>query len=262
MFAEERQRRITELATAHGRVAVSDLAERFHVTSETVRRDLAVLESDGALRRVHGGAVPVDNTSTVERSLEERQTEHQEEKLRIAEAALKLIPASRTGSVLLDAGTTTEQLADLLVHWQPATPGAELLAITNALPIASKLSNGSAVQLQVLGGKVRGLTSAAVGPSTVEQLESLRPDIAFVGANGVHPRFGLSTPDSEEAAVKAAIVRSARRVVALVDSSKLGEEALVRFAGLRDIDTLITNAEPPSDLAAALREAEVEVVIA
>lgn len=262
MFAEERQRLIADLAASQGRVAVSDLAERFKVTSETIRRDLAALEADGSLRRVHGGAVPVDSTTTVERSLEERQTEHQQEKLRIAQAALKLIPASRTGSVLLDAGTTTEQLADLLVHWQPATPDAELLAITHAVPIASKLANGSAVQLQLLGGKVRGLTAAAVGPSTVEQLGALRPDIAFVGANGVHARFGLSTPDSEEAAVKSAIVRSARRVVALVDASKLGEEALVRFAGLRDIDTLITSSEPPSDLAAALRDAEVEVVIA
>ena len=262
MFAEERQVMIAELVADRSRITVNELAERFRITPETVRRDLATLETARQLRRVHGGAVAMNRLSLSEPSLNERQTQHQAEKSRIAAAALALIPESRTGSIVLDAGTTTQRLAELLVDWQPAGPGEELLVITTAIPIAFKLSTNPEIQLHILGGRVRGLTSAVVGIKTIEQLEVLRPDIAFVGANGVDAEFGFSTPDHLEAAVKTAIVRSARHVVALVDSSKLGVETLVRFAKLKEIDLLITDAPPSKELAAALSAADVEVVIA
>jgi DeoR family fructose operon transcriptional repressor len=262
VFAEERQILIAELVADRGRVTVSELAVRFDITPETVRRDLDTLEGSQHLRRVHGGAVAIDRLSMSEPSLEERQTILHDEKARIAAKALSMIPASRAGSILLDAGTTTELLADRLVGWTPSRPSDELLVITNAVPIAYKLSGNDEIQLHILGGRVRGLTRAIVGTTTIQQLETLRPDIAFVGANGVDAAYGFSTPDAAEAAVKAAIVRSARRVVALADSSKLGQETLVRFAALGDIDTLITDAEPSPELAAALAAADVEVVLA
>lgn len=262
MFAEERQVLIADLVSERGRVTVSDLAARFRITAETVRRDLDTLENARQLRRVHGGAVGIDRLSMSEPSLDERRTLRLDEKSRIAEAALKMIPASSTGSILLDSGTTTECLAERLMEWTPSSPGDQLLAITNALPIAWKLSGNESISLHVLGGRVRGLTSAIVGASTIEQIAALRPDIAFIGTNGVSADFGFSTPDSVEAAVKTAIVRSARRVVALADSSKLDEETLVHFAALADVDTLITDAPPSDELAAALAAADVEVVIA
>lgn len=259
MFAEERHAKIAELLAAKGRVSVAALAERFEITRETVRRDLAVLENDGVLRRVHGGAVTADRMSTSEQSLSSRQSQRHDEKARIARRALEMIPTTGSGSVVLDAGTTTELLADLLYEQSAANDG--LLIITHAVPIAYKISNSPSLQLEFLGGRVRGLTRATVGPSTVEQMQALRPDIAFLGANGVHAGFGLSTPDVLEASVKTAIVRAARRVVALVDASKLDEEALVSFASLNEIDTLITDGTPSNELAAALADAEVEVVI-
>ncbi len=262
MFAEERQGLIADLLAGAGRVRVSDLAIHFDVTPETVRKDLSTMEEAGQLRRVHGGAVAIDMQSTFEPSLGERQTQRRDEKSRIAAAARALIPASRTGSILLDAGSTTEHLAELLIDWKPASIGDQLLVITNALPIASKLSRNEEIQLHILGGLVRGLTSAVVGAGTIDQLESLRPDIAFIGTNGVDAGFGFSTPDAVEAAVKSAIVRSARRVVALADSSKLDQETLVRFAALSEIDTLITDQQPSPELSAALAAANVEVVIA
>ncbi|WP_434617025.1 DeoR/GlpR family DNA-binding transcription regulator [Arthrobacter sp. A5] len=262
MFAEERQDKIAELVAARSRVTVAELADLFRITTETVRRDLAGLENTRRLRRVHGGAVALDRLSMSEPSLGERQSQHQDEKSRIAAAAAALIPTARTGSVILDSGTTTALLAEHLANWTPPSPGDGLLVITNAVPIAHRLSANPELQLEILGGRVRGLTSAIVGATATDRLEALRPDIAFVGANGVHPDFGFSTPDSVEAAVKAAIVRSARRVVALADSSKLGEETLVRFATLREVDTLITDAAPSGELAAALAAADVELVIA
>lgn len=262
MFAEERQLLIAELVADHGRVTVNDLAERFGITPETVRRDLDSLDSVRQLRRVHGGAVSMTRLSMSEPSIAERQTQRMDEKSRIAAAALALIPTSRTASIILDAGTTTERLADRLVHWAPSSPGDQLLVITNALPIATLLARNEEIQLHILGGRVRGLTSAIVGASTASQLSALRVDIAFLGANGIDAEFGFSTPDTVEAAVKTAMVRSARRVVALADSSKLGEETLVRFAALSEIDTLITDAVASPKLAAALKAADVEVVIA
>ncbi|WP_211880703.1 DeoR/GlpR family DNA-binding transcription regulator [Pseudarthrobacter albicanus] len=268
MFAEERQQLIVGLIATSGRASVTDLAERFSITTETVRRDLASLEVAGSVRRVHGGAVSPDRFSTTEESILERAVQRQPEKTRIAEAALALIPQGRSGSVLIDAGSTTEALAELLSARTAATAGAashadvELTVITHALPIAAKLSGEPGIALHLLGGKVRGLTQAAVGQSTVEAARRIRPDIAFIGTNGIHAAFGLSTPDPEEAAVKAAFVQSARRIVVLADSSKLDAETLVQFASLKDLDTLITDRKPSQGLADALADAGVEVVVA
>ena len=267
MFAEERQQLIVGLITASGRASVTDLAERFSITTETVRRDLAALEAAGSVRRVHGGAVSPDRFSTNEESILVRTDQRQPEKTRIAEAALALIPQDGTGSILIDAGSTTESLAELLAARTAAAtsisgPGAELVVITHSLPIAARLSAEPGIALHLLGGKVRGLTQAAVGQSTVEAARRIRPDIAFIGTNGIHAAFGLSTPDPEEAAVKAAFVQSARRIVVLADSSKLDAETLVQFASLKDLDTVITDTQPSPALAEALAEAGVEVVVA
>ena len=267
MFAEERQQLIVGLISASGRASVTDLAERFSITTETVRRDLAALESAGSVRRVHGGAVSPDRFSTNEESILVRTDQRQPEKTRIAEAALALIPQDGTGSILIDAGSTTESLAELLAARTAAAtsiagPAAELVVITHSLPIAARLSAEPGIALHLLGGKVRGITQAAVGQSTVEAARRIRPDIAFIGTNGIHAAFGLSTPDPEEAAVKAAFVQSARRIVVLADASKLDAETLVQFASLKDLDTLITDTKPSQDLADALADAGVEVVVA
>ncbi|NJC24407.1 DeoR family fructose operon transcriptional repressor [Arthrobacter pigmenti] len=255
MFAEERYNRIAALVASEGRVSVAQLAARFDITKETVRRDLALLEKDGVLRRVHGGAVPANSASTNELSLTSREGRSQAEKARIAKAALAMVPSE--GSIVLDGGTTTGALAALLAQ----EPADQLLIITHSIPVAHALIEAP-LQLEFIGGRMRGLTSACVGSGTVAQYGSFRPDVAFVGANGIHAAFGLSTPDPEEASVKAAIVRAARRVVVLADSSKLDAETLMNFASLSEVDALITDAQPEPELEAALRDADVELVIA
>ncbi|WP_413249659.1 DeoR/GlpR family DNA-binding transcription regulator [Sinomonas flava] len=258
MFAEERQRLVAERVAEIGRVSVTELAERFSVTTETVRRDLATLETAGVLRRVHGGAVPAERASTAEPSLLERQVQNLLEKRAMAEAAAALVVSSRAGSVLLDAGSSTEALAERLMGSRP--DGKELVVVTNALPIADKLATDPSLSVQLLGGRIRPLTRAAVGPATVDAVERLRPDLAFVGANGIHATFGLSTPDAEEASVKAAFVRCARRVVVLADHTKFGVETLVQFARLDQLDAIVTDRAPRGEVADALAEAGVEVV--
>ena len=255
LYPEERQHAIAALVTDRGRVSVTDVAERFGVTTETVRRDLAVLERAGMLHRVHGGAVPTGALSLVEPGLGERHGTRTEQKRKIAAAALDLLPAG-DGSVILDGGSTTAALADLL----PAE--RRLLVATNSVPIAARLSAAPGVTLHVLGGRVRGITQTAVGESTVRALEDLRVDVAFLGTNGITPGHGFSTPDESEAATKRAMARAAQRTVVLADSSKLGREHLVRFAALDEVDALVTDAEADPESVAELEAAGLEVVLA
>jgi len=264
MYAVERQQLIERILVDEGRIAVVDLARRFDVTTETVRRDLSVLEDAGALVRVHGGAVAKDADSTAEPTVVERASRHGAAKTAIAQRALAALGDGFHGSVFLDAGTTTAAVAaglsERLAAVQP--DGRRIEAVTHSLTIAPTLAAIEGVSLTVIGGRIRGVTAAAVGVDTVGAITRLRPDVAFVGANGVSAGFGLSTPDPEEASVKSAIVRSARRVVVVADSSKHDRDLLVTFAALDDIDVLVTDAEPPVPLADALADAGVEVWIA
>ncbi|KQP71538.1 D-beta-D-heptose 1-phosphate adenosyltransferase [Microbacterium sp. Leaf288] len=259
MYATERHEQIELLVAERSRVSVVELAERFDVTTETIRRDLDHLESAGALRRVHGGAVSRERASTREPSLAERLEHHGGAKAAIGQRALDALGAEFTGSVFLDAGTTTSAVASALI---PRLSSARIEVVTHSLTLGNTLAGIPGASLSLVGGRVRGLTAAAVGADTVRAIGALRPDVAFVGTNGVSATFGLSTPDPDEAAVKRAIVESARRVVVVADAEKLGAELLVGFASLSDIDVLVTDAAPDAELASALADADVEVWLA
>ena len=255
MYAEERQQAIASLVITNGRASVAELAQAYDVTTETVRRDLAALDRAGVLRRVHGGAVPVRALRLVEPAVAERETTRADHKDAIAAACTEFFPLSGA-SVLLDAGTTTARIAARL----PAD--RELVVVTNSVPIAARLATMGSVSLQLLGGRVRGLTQAAVGEQALRVLDTLRVDIAFIGTNGISVRHGLSTPDSEEAAVKRAMVRSANYVVVAADSSKVGHEDFVSFAPITSVDTLVTDSEIGEADRRQFTERGVEVVCA
>lgn len=259
MYAMERHEAIERELASEGRVSVVDLAARFDVTTETVRRDLAQLEASGVLHRVHGGAVAADRASTVEPPLTERAQRHSAAKAAIGERALDVLASGFRGSIFLDAGTTTAAVAANLV---PRLGSGAVEVVTHSLTLAHTLATVPNASLTLIGGRVRGLTAAAVGADTVRAIEGMRPDVAFLGTNGVSAGFGLSTPDPEEAAVKRAIVRAARRVVVVADAEKLDRELLVGFAPLTAVDVLVTDAAPGSELATALADAGVEVWIA
>jgi DeoR family fructose operon transcriptional repressor len=261
MYAMERQELIERLLLDEGRVSVIELARRFAVTTETVRRDLDQLERIGALRRVHGGAVSRDRDSTAEPTLAERSRVRSDAKAAIARRALAVVSDRFHGSLYLDAGTTTEAVAAQLPDRLVAT-GGQVEIVTHAMTLAHTLAGVSDADLTVIGGRVRTATAAAVGAETVRAIDRLRPDIAFLGTNGISASFGLSTPDPDEAAVKSAIVRAARRVVVVADAEKLGRELLVSFAPLSAIDVLVTDAAPDAELTAALSDADVEVWLA
>ncbi len=253
MYAEERQQAIAELVISQGRASVAELAHAYDVTTETVRRDLAALDRAGVLRRVHGGAVPTRSLHLVEPGVGERETTRADYKDAIAEAAAEFFPMTGA-SVLLDAGTTTARIAGLV------PTDRDLVVVTNSVPIAARLASVPTVTLQLLGGRVRGVTQAAVGEQALRVLDNLRVDIAFIGTNGISARHGLSTPDSEEAAVKRAMVSSANYVVVAADSTKVGREDFVRFAPISSVDTFITDAEISDDARRQLTDEGVEVI--
>lgn len=232
MYAPERQQRILERARAHGRVEVLALSDELGVTTETVRRDLTALERRGGVRRVHGGALPVERAE-VEPALATRTSQHAEAKRRIAARSLDELPTE--GSVLLDGGTTTRALAQML----PDRSG--LTVVTNSIDTAAILQDHIHTDLYLLGGRVRGRTGACVGEWLTTALEDVCVDIAIIGTNGFSPTRGMTTPDQAEAAAKRAMVRASRRAVVAADASKAGDDHVHRFADIASIDLLITD---------------------
>ncbi len=253
MHAEERRQLITDELRRRGRVSVSRLAVAYDVTPETVRRDLVELEQRGELRRIHGGAVATDRIR-LEPAVAERAGHMAAEKARIAEAALAQLPGDE-GTVLLDAGTTTGALVERF------PTDRRLTVVTNAVPHALRLAALPNVTVIVVGGRLRARTLANVDDFAVDMVRDLRVDVAFVATNGISER-GCSTPDPAEAAVKRVLVGAGDRVVLLADHTKFGAEHFVRFAGLADLDVVVTDSGVERNDLLALEAADLEVVVA
>jgi DeoR family fructose operon transcriptional repressor len=253
MYAQERQEHILRRTRAAGRVDVVELAAELDVAPETIRKDLTVLERSGVIRRVHGGAMPVERLG-FEPALATRDAVLTAEKERIAKAALAEVPED--GAILLDAGSTTARLAAVL----PAD--RELTVVTNGLPLASRLAAYPNLNVLMLGGRIRGRTLAAVDTWALHALNGVYVDVAFVATNGVSVERGLTTPDPTEAAVKAAMIAAARRVVLLADHSKVGRDHFARFGTLADLDLMITDNGLDERTAAELAAAGPRVVLA
>ena len=251
MYAEERQQAIARSVSQTGRMSVAELAATYRVTTETIRRDLTVLERAGVVRRVHGGAIPVERLG-FEPAVAARDVVMTEEKERIGKAALAELPED--GAVIIDAGTTTGRLAEAI----PAD--RELTVVVNSPPLATLLAARSNLTVIMLGGRVRGRTLATVDDGALRPLSRLNVDVAFMGTNGCSPTRGLTTPDPAEAAVKRAMVEAARRTVLLADHTKVGDVHFAAFAALSDIDVVITDTGLDDRMVAQLRAAGPEVV--
>lgn len=256
MNARSRQHAILDAVRRHGRVTVTALAGEHGVTVETIRRDLASLDRAGDLRRIHGGAVPIASQPDPETGVGERSRSRAAAKSRIAAAALPALGLGEGDTLLLDAGTTTGALAALLPQ------DLRLTVLTDSVLIAAELAPRPGIAVRVTGGVVRGLTQAAVGPEALALLATVRVDVAVTGANGLSAEHGLSTPDPDEAAVKRAMIGASRRAVALLDATKVGQEHLVSFADVDDIDLIVTDGPLPAALLARLHDSGTEVLIA
>jgi DeoR family glycerol-3-phosphate regulon repressor len=245
-----RQSEIMAQLQETGRVSVDELATRFGVTPQTIRRDLTELSQSRALTRVHGGAMIASGVANL--AYEARKLVAQTQKRLIGEAAARLIPDH--SSLFINIGTTTEEVARALAGH------AGLLIITNNLQVAHELHRHAALEVIVAGGTVRRSDGGIIGAATVEHIRQFRTDFAVIGTSAIDPDGTLLDFDSREVQVSRAIIESARRVLLVTDGSKFSRAAPVRIAHLRDVDVLVTDRLPSEDTAALCAEHGVDVV--
>jgi len=251
-FAPERRERVKQIVKSRHAVRVEDLKEELGVSTATIRRDLDELEGSGELRRVHGGAISVE-IRPIEARFEAKAAKHTLEKQRIAERALELIEAD--SKIYIDAGSTCLELARLLA------PRTDITVVNNSLPAIVELA-GQGPRLIVIGGELRPLSQALVGPLSTPVLDELYVDHAFVGTFSLSLDAGLTTTDPAEAFTKERALTRAREVVLLVDGSKLGTRSFAHAGRLDQVDVVITDADLDEETATTFANAGVRVLVA
>ncbi len=250
LMIEERRRRIRELLREQGRVRVEALAARFGISQVTIRADLAILESVGALTRTHGGALSVLDA---DQPLDVKQLRHRPEKQRIAAAAAALIQEGET--IILDSGTTTAEIARQIRTLELQSVNV----ITNALNIAALLIDVPSVRLIVPGGILRRESNSLSGPMAETALGALRANRLYLGADAVDAQIGVMTPHLAEAELNAKMIGISQQVVVVADSSKFARRNIALIARVAQLHMLITDRAAPADAVAQLRERGVEV---
>jgi DeoR/GlpR family transcriptional regulator of sugar metabolism len=233
LLGSERRRRMAELVEQTGALRISELAEMFEVSDETVRRDFSILEDQGVLTRAHGGALATGKH--VELPYSRRMREHQKEKEWIARAAADLVLDGST--IILDSGTTMRCLASHLRSKR------DLVVITNGVSNVDELLANSTTTVVMTGGTIRRTTLGSVGDLGVITLEALHADQTFIATQGFSVDAGLTYPSFEEVAVKRAMIAAGAEVTLLADGHKCGRTAMVRIAPLTAVQRIITS--PP-----------------
>ncbi|MGK9220396.1 MULTISPECIES: DeoR/GlpR family DNA-binding transcription regulator [unclassified Microbacterium] len=250
---QQRRDEILALATDTGLTNVEDLAERFGVTASTIRRDLATLSSDGRLARTYGGAISTSHLP--EASLLQRRSEALDAKRAIVSWAAGEV--ERGESVFLDAGSTTALLArELTTRQVPAT------VTTSSLPVVSQLQSAQALTVQCLGGRLRPLSGAFVGPLAEASLDRMSFDRAFISADGVTADRGLCEAELEQTRFKEIVARRTRSLYVLAHASKLGHAPFDAWARLDLPWTLVTDESASQAKLDEFRNVGIDVVVA
>jgi len=255
--AFERRDLIRALVDQQERVTVAALAERFGVTSASIRRDLNLIEDQGRLKRVHGGAVALSR-SVRQGAYRAKEREHLEEKRRIATAAAALVAPGDV--VLFDSGTTVSQAAAQVAR--DLQVANAITAVTHSLPVIEEIGSWAGPHLVCLGGLYLPGYRAFVGPQTLTNLRQLSADIVFLGCDGLTVEQGITTPHVLVAEVGAMMASRARRVVALADSSKLARPGFTPIIPLSAVDLLITDDAADPQFVARVQDAGCEVLLA
>jgi len=245
----ERQRQILERLQAEREVKIAELKEMFAVTEMTIRRDLEKLEAAGNIRRTFGGAILVGRDI----ALQERIGIMAEAKMKIGKAAAALVQPGE--SIFVDAGTTTLQVVRYLPAAFPVT------VVTNAVTIAVELM-GKQIPTVVTGGVLIEKTAALSGPYTEKMLSGMAFDRVFLGATGVHRSHGFSNSNLLEVEIKKMAMGRAKETNIVMDHSKFGAQVLFSFAGLSEVQRIITDQLPDDELRSACEEAGVSLLVA
>lgn len=251
MLVEERRQKVLDLVSRQGFIALADLAQEVQVSESTLRRDLDYWHQQGILKRTHGGAIFVGDSLGLP-ALEERTSRQIEEKRAIAQAAAAQV---RDGdAILLDGGTTTLEVARLLV-------GRPLQIVTNSLPIANLFASDRETDLVMLGGYVYPKTGVALGPLTVRMMEDIHVHQTILSVGGITSR-GLFNSNLLLVETERRMMRCADEVVVVADHTKLGRQALAFLCELSAIDTLIVDRRVTPEQREMIDEATVRLILA
>ncbi len=250
---QERYDKIIKQINAKGIVKVPELMKEFRVSIETVRRDLEVLEKQGFLKRVYGGAI-LNASKGVEPTYSSREVLNQAEKHAIALKTLEFINDRDT--IAIDLGTTTLEIAKMLNRKQ------DLTVITNSLQVAMELINQQNKRVFLIGGQLRGGEYATSGFLAMECLKRFRVDKAIVGVGGITTENGIADYHVEEAYVRKQMIDNAEQVIAVADHSKFGVSALIQVCQLSEIDLLVTDWKVPDETVQQFEKLQLAMVTA
>jgi len=250
MMFSARQAEIMALAKEQGRVLVDELAARFAVTPQTIRKDLNDLCDARALNRIHGGAVFPSGNENVK--YEARRSMAATEKQAIGRAAADLIPDN--SSLFINIGTTTEAVGDALVDHK------ELMVITNNINVANHLRVFPSIEVVIAGGVVRGSDGGIVGEAAVDFIRQFKVDFAVIGVSAIDEDGALLDFDFREVKVAQAIIANARHVILVSDASKFERTAPVRIGHISQVQTFITDNCPSDSIRAICAEQGVRII--
>lgn len=247
-FPAERAQTVLELLREHGRVSSGDLAVRFGVSEDSIRRDLRELASQGLCKRVYGGAV----RAAPETPRFDQRIQHEaSDKAGLAWGVCALFPPGST--VLLDAGTTNLAIAQRLPEH------TDLTIVTNSPQIAIAAGQRGGVQVQLIGGVFSPDAGGVTGAEALSQLQRLRLDVCVPGACALDPLTGVWATDAEEAALKRMMVAVGSRVIVVASAEKLGTEGSHHVAALSEIDDLVITAGASQAQLRAFADAAIRV---
>ncbi|MBK0400239.1 DeoR/GlpR transcriptional regulator [Limibaculum sp. M0105] len=252
MILSFRQHEIVELARLHGRVVVEELAERFAVSPQTIRRDLGELCDAGTLQRVHGGAVLGSGVANL--GYDARRTLASAEKEAIGRLCASAIPEN--ASLFINIGTTTEAVARALAGHR------DLMAITNNLNVANIMAANPNIEVIVAGGVLRRSDCGLIGEATTDFIRQFKVDLAIIGASALDEEGWLLDFDYREVRVSRAIIENAREVFLVADASKFARSAPVRITEISAVTAFFTDRPPPAAFTARCAEAGVRIEIA
>lgn len=251
MLAVERRQAIYELLQEAGSVTVVELSQRFGVSEETIRRDLAKMETGGLLQKTYGGAF-INRGMHREVPISLRQHTYVEGKNTIGELAADLI--SNGDTIFLDASTTAIAIAEHILDKK------NVIVITNALRVAEKLAQGPALKVICTGGTLRPATLTTVGKAAETAVDTYFADKAFICCDGVHRIHGVTDANEKEAEVRKQMMRQAESSILVVDATKFDKTSFVHMAEFVAFDALITDRPLSGEWHATLAEHDVEVI--
>ncbi|EIT86808.1 sugar metabolism transcriptional regulator [Fictibacillus macauensis ZFHKF-1] len=237
MLRSLRLEKIMGLVDSKQMATLDELMQATHSSESTIRRDLDALEKEGKLSRVHGGAIK-RSLKNREASYAEKAVKFSEEKERIGQYAATFV--ANYACIFLDAGTTVAKMI-------PYLTAVGVTVVTNGIDLVSPLLK-QGIQTYVVGGKVKERTGAFVGSNALHSLEQYRFDACFLGMNGIHPEWGYTTPDPEEAMLKQKVLSLSKVGYVLADASKLGESCFSSVASLRAATLVTSNGTTPLTL--------------